>query len=40
MFLDFDGTLVEPNVAVELVGPAVEEGSRGAREVVEELHQG
>ncbi len=40
MFLDFDGTLVEPNVAVELVGRFAPDGSRVAREVDEELHQG
>lgn len=40
MFLDFDGTLVEPNVAVELVERFAPDGARVAHEVDEELHQG
>jgi 2,3-diketo-5-methylthio-1-phosphopentane phosphatase len=40
VFLDFDGTLVEPNVAIELVGEFVPDGDAVARELDELLHAG
>ncbi len=40
MLLDFDGTLVEPNVAIELVSEFVPDGKRVAREVDDLLHSG
>ena len=40
MLIDFDGTLVEPNVAIELVGEFVPDGARVAREIDELLHAG
>jgi 2-hydroxy-3-keto-5-methylthiopentenyl-1-phosphate phosphatase len=40
LFLDFDGTLVEPNVAVVLVERFAEDGARVAHEVDEQLHRG
>jgi 2-hydroxy-3-keto-5-methylthiopentenyl-1-phosphate phosphatase len=40
MFLDFDGTLVEPNVAIILVEEFCPDGQRLAHEVDEELHSG
>jgi 2-hydroxy-3-keto-5-methylthiopentenyl-1-phosphate phosphatase len=40
LFLDFDGTLVEPNVAVVLVERFAEDGARIAHEVDEQLHRG
>jgi 2-hydroxy-3-keto-5-methylthiopentenyl-1-phosphate phosphatase len=40
VFLDFDGTLVEPNVAVVLVEKFAEDGERVAHEVDEQLHRG
>jgi 2-hydroxy-3-keto-5-methylthiopentenyl-1-phosphate phosphatase len=40
VFLDFDGTLVGPNVAIELVERFCEDGQRVAHEVDEELHAG
>jgi 2-hydroxy-3-keto-5-methylthiopentenyl-1-phosphate phosphatase len=40
VLLDFDGTLVEPNVAIVLVGRFCPDGDRVAREVDEDLHSG
>ena len=40
LFLDFDGTLVEPNVAIVLVERFAEDGVRVAHEVDEQLHHG
>jgi len=40
LFLDFDGTLVEPNVAVVLVERFADGGARVAHEVDEQLHRG
>jgi 2-hydroxy-3-keto-5-methylthiopentenyl-1-phosphate phosphatase len=40
VFLDFDGTLVEPNVAIVLVGEFAHDGVRVAQQVDEELHSG
>lgn len=40
IFLDFDGTLVEPNVAVVLVERFAQDGARVAHEVDEQLHRG
>jgi 2-hydroxy-3-keto-5-methylthiopentenyl-1-phosphate phosphatase len=40
LLLDFDGTLVEPNVAVVLVEQFCPDGQRIAHEVDEELHAG
>jgi 2-hydroxy-3-keto-5-methylthiopentenyl-1-phosphate phosphatase len=40
VFLDFDGTLVEPNVAIVLISEFAEDGPRVAKEVDEELHAG
>jgi 2-hydroxy-3-keto-5-methylthiopentenyl-1-phosphate phosphatase len=40
LFLDFDGTLVEPNVAILLVERFAEDGARVAHEVDEQLHRG
>jgi 2-hydroxy-3-keto-5-methylthiopentenyl-1-phosphate phosphatase len=40
IFLDFDGTLVESNVAVDLVARFAEDGTRVAHEVDEQLHRG
>ncbi len=40
MFIDFDGTLVEPNVAILLVGEFCPDGKRLAHEVDELLHSG
>ncbi|MDE1821520.1 MAG: HAD-IB family phosphatase [Euryarchaeota archaeon] len=40
VLLDFDGTLVEPNVAIELVGEFAPDGPRIAHEVDLELHAG
>ena len=40
LFLDFDGTLVEPNVAIVLVEKFAEDGARVAHEVDEQLHRG
>ncbi|MGA7860297.1 MAG: HAD-IB family phosphatase [Thermoplasmata archaeon] len=40
VLLDFDGTLVEPNVAIVLVEQFCPDGKRVAREVDEELHAG
>jgi 2,3-diketo-5-methylthio-1-phosphopentane phosphatase len=40
IFLDFDGTLVEPNVAVVLVERFAQDGARVAREVDDQLHRG
>ncbi len=40
IYLDFDGTLVEPNVAVVLVERFAEDGARVAHEVDEQLHRG
>ena len=40
LFLDFDGTLVEPNVAIVLVERFAEDGARVAHEVDEQLHRG
>ncbi|HEV2449834.1 MAG TPA: HAD-IB family phosphatase [Thermoplasmata archaeon] len=40
MFIDFDGTLVEPNVAILLVEQFATDGARVAREVDEQLHSG
>ena len=40
VLLDFDGTLVEENVAIELVQRFCPDGSRIAREVDEQLHRG
>lgn len=40
LFLDFDGTLVEPNVAILLVGKFAHDGVRVAHEVDLQLHRG
>jgi 2-hydroxy-3-keto-5-methylthiopentenyl-1-phosphate phosphatase len=40
MLIDFDGTLVEPNVAIILVEQFCEDGPRLAHEVDEQLHSG
>jgi 2-hydroxy-3-keto-5-methylthiopentenyl-1-phosphate phosphatase len=40
MLIDFDGTLVEPNVAIILVEEFASDGARVAHEVDEELHAG
>ncbi len=40
IFLDFDGTLVEPNVAIVLVEKFAEDGGRVAHEVDLQLHRG
>lgn len=40
VLLDFDGTLVEPNVAIVLVGAFVPDGERIAREIDLKLHDG
>lgn len=40
MLIDFDGTLVEPNVAILLVEEFAPDGERVAREVDEQLHSG
>lgn len=40
MMIDFDGTLVEPNVAITLVGRFARGGDAVARRVDEELHAG
>lgn len=40
MLVDFDGTLVEPNVAILLVEEFCEDGKRLAHEVDEQLHAG
>ena len=40
LFLDFDGTLVEPNVAILLVERFAHDGARVAHEVDEQLHRG
>lgn len=40
VYLDFDGTLVEPNVAILLVSEFVPDGARIAREIDELLHAG
>ncbi|MFZ3356360.1 MAG: HAD-IB family phosphatase [Thermoplasmata archaeon] len=40
IFLDFDGTLVETNVAVDLVERYADDGVRVAHEVDEQLHRG
>jgi 2-hydroxy-3-keto-5-methylthiopentenyl-1-phosphate phosphatase len=40
ILLDFDGTLVEPNVAIVLVEKFCPDGERVAHEVDEELHAG
>jgi HAD superfamily phosphoserine phosphatase-like hydrolase len=40
VFLDFDGTLVDPNVAIVLIAEFVPEGDRIANEVDLELHSG
>ena len=40
LFLDFDGTLVEPNVAIVLVERFARDGARVAHEVDEQLHRG
>ncbi|MGI0154877.1 MAG: HAD-IB family phosphatase [Thermoplasmata archaeon] len=40
LFLDFDGTLVEPNVAILLVERFADDGVRVAHEVDEQLHRG
>ncbi len=40
MFIDFDGTLVEPNVAILLVGEFCPDGKRLAEEVDQLLHTG
>jgi 2-hydroxy-3-keto-5-methylthiopentenyl-1-phosphate phosphatase len=40
MLIDFDGTLVEPNVAIILVEEFAHDGARVAREVDEQLHSG
>jgi 2-hydroxy-3-keto-5-methylthiopentenyl-1-phosphate phosphatase len=40
IFLDFDGTLVESNVAVDLVERFADDGVRVAHEVDEQLHRG
>lgn len=40
VFLDFDGTLVGPNVAIVLVEKFAKDGARVAHEVDEQLHRG
>ena len=40
VFLDFDGTLVDPNVAIVLIDEFAQDGERLARVVDEELHAG
>jgi 2-hydroxy-3-keto-5-methylthiopentenyl-1-phosphate phosphatase len=40
MLIDFDGTLVEPNVAIILVEEFADDGHRLAHQVDEELHSG
>jgi 2-hydroxy-3-keto-5-methylthiopentenyl-1-phosphate phosphatase len=40
MWVDFDGTLVEPNVAIILVEKFARDGQRVAHEIDEELHAG
>ena len=40
MFIDFDGTLVEPNVAILLVAQFCPDGERLAHEIDELLHSG
>jgi 2-hydroxy-3-keto-5-methylthiopentenyl-1-phosphate phosphatase len=40
VFIDFDGTLVEPNVAILLVGKFCPDGARVANEVDQLLHTG
>ncbi|MCI4324430.1 MAG: HAD-IB family phosphatase [Thermoplasmata archaeon] len=40
MWIDFDGTLVEPNVAIILVEEFARDGKRVAHEIDEELHSG
>ena len=40
IFLDFDGTLVKPNVAIVLVEKFAQDGARVAHEVDEQLHRG
>ncbi|HEV2316618.1 MAG TPA: HAD-IB family phosphatase [Thermoplasmata archaeon] len=40
VFLDFDGTLVDPNVAIVLIAEFVPDGKRIANEVDLELHAG
>jgi len=40
VFIDFDGTLVEPNVAILLVERFCEDGTAVAHEVDEQLHSG
>lgn len=40
VFLDFDGTLVEPNVAIELVERFAPDGRRVAHEIDLKLHRG
>ncbi|HKV90188.1 MAG TPA: HAD-IB family phosphatase [Thermoplasmata archaeon] len=40
MWVDFDGTLVEPNVAIILVAEFARDGERVANEIDEELHAG
>ncbi len=40
VFLDFDGTLVQPNVAILLVERFAHDGARVAHEVDEQLHRG
>lgn len=40
MWVDFDGTLVEPNVAIILVEEFARDGKRVAHEIDEELHAG
>jgi 2-hydroxy-3-keto-5-methylthiopentenyl-1-phosphate phosphatase len=40
MWIDFDGTLVEPNVAIILVEEFARDGKRVAHEIDEELHAG
>jgi 2-hydroxy-3-keto-5-methylthiopentenyl-1-phosphate phosphatase len=40
VFLDFDGTLVDPNVAIVLVSEFAEKGPELSRQVDEDLHAG
>jgi len=40
LFLDFDGTLVDPNVAIVMVGKFADDGVRVAHEVDVKLHRG
>jgi 2-hydroxy-3-keto-5-methylthiopentenyl-1-phosphate phosphatase len=40
MWIDFDGTLVEPNVAIILVEEFARDGKRVAHQIDEELHSG